>query len=204
MKFIRALYDWVLDLSDKKSGPLALFILATAESIFFPIPPDVLLIALSIGSRKKSIRFGVLCVSGSILGAVIGYSIGYHAWWSSPGNYSPFAMFFFDHVPGFTHSSFTRISELYNEYNFYIIFTAGLTPLPYKVFTLTAGAYAINFPMFIIASIVSRSTRFLLISALIWKFGSPIKELIEKYFNLFAVIFTVLLIGSFFVLKYLL
>ncbi len=204
MKLLRSLYDWVLELSNHKSGPLALFILAMAESIFFPIPPDVLLIALAIGSRRKAFLFGFLCVLGSIIGAVIGYLIGYHAWWSTVGNYSPFAMFFFDHIPGFTHASFTRISELYNQYNFYIIFTAGFTPLPYKVFTLTAGAYAINFPLFIIASIVSRSTRFLLIAALIWKFGSPIKAIIDKYFNIVAIIFTVLLIGSFVVLKYLL
>ncbi len=204
MKFLRALYEWVLELSNHKSGPAALVILSMAESIFFPVPPDVLLIALAIGSRRKAFLFALLCVAGSITGAAIGYTIGYHAWWSTPGKFSQFALFFFDHIPGVTIAGFEKISDLYKIYNFYIIFTAGLTPLPYKVFTLTAGAYAINFPLFMLASIVSRSTRFFIISALIWKFGAPIKVLIDKYFNLLAIIFTILLLGSFFMLKYLL
>ena len=93
-----------------------------------------------------------------------------------------------------------RVGELYDQYNFWIVFTAGFTPLPYKLFTITGGLFHINFVMFIVASIISRGLRFMLIAALIWKFGAPIKTFIDKYFNLLAIAFTVLLIGSFFLL----
>ncbi len=203
MKYLKAMYDWVLGLSEKSIGPAALFVIAMSESIFFPIPPDILLIALAIGNRKKALYFGLITVSGSIIGAVIGYFIGYNLWWSATDTFSPFANFFFEHIPGFTIEGFHRIQLLYEQYNFYVIFSAGFTPLPYKIFTLTAGAYAINFPMFVIASIMSRGARFLLIAILIRQFGSPIKDFIDKYFNLLAIVFTVLLIGSFVILKYL-
>lgn len=101
----------------------------------------------------------------------------------------------FDHV--FSVESFDKVSELYNRYNFWIIFTAGFTPLPYKLFTITGGLFHIDFAMFIIASIVSRGLRFFLFAALIWKFGGPIKTFIDKYFNILAILFTVILIGSF-------
>jgi len=92
---------------------------------------------------------------------------------------------------------------LYNQYNFWIVFTAGFTPLPYKVFTVSAGAFNIDFPLFLLASIISRGARFFLVSALIWKFGSPIKSFIDKYFNLLAILFTILLIGGFVLINYL-
>ena len=93
--------------------------------------------------------------------------------------------------------SFKSVGALYDKYNFWIVFTAGFTPLPYKLFTISGGLFHINFVMFILASIVSRGLRFFLIAWLIWKFGAPIKVFIDKYFNLLAIIFTVLLVGSF-------
>ena len=96
--------------------------------------------------------------------------------------------------------SFQNVGALYDKYNFWIVFTAGFTPLPYKIFTITGGLFHINFVMFIIASIVSRGLRFFLIAGLIWKFGAPIKTFIDKYFNLLAIAFTVLLVGSFFLI----
>ena len=111
-------------------------------------------------------------------------------------------MFFFNHV--FSVEAFENVKALFEEYNFWIIFTAGFTPIPYKLFTIAGGVFHINFVMFVIASIVSRGMRFFLIGWLIWKFGSPIKVFIDKYFNLLAIAFTVLLIGSFVLIKYLL
>ena len=101
------------------------------------------------------------------------------------------------------HATFFRIQNLYDKYNFWIIFTAGFTPLPYKVFTISAGAFNVFFPMFVIASFISRGARFFLVAGLIWKFGPQIKSFIDKYFNILAITFTVLLIGGFFVVKYL-
>ena len=202
MKWIKKLYDWMLSWGDSRWGALALFCFAFAESSFFPIPPDVLLIALCLGAVTRSFRFAALCTAGSILGAMVGYAIGYFAWQSAAGEYTALAHFFFNHV--FSVEAFEKVGALYDQYNFWIVFTAGFTPLPYKIFTISGGLFHINFVMFLIASIISRGLRFFLIAGLIWKFGAPIKGFIDKYFNLLAIAFTVLLIGSFLLVGYLL
>lgn len=190
---IKRLYDWVLSWSSSRWGWLALFVLALCESSWFPIPPDILLIALCLGAVKKSFRFATICLAGSIIGAVIGYGIGYFLWTTPAGDPTAIATFFFSHV--FSVEGFNNVGALFDKYNFWIVFTAGFTPLPYKLFTIAAGLFDINFVMFIIASIVSRGMRFFLIAWLIWRFGAPIKAFIDKYFNLLATLFTVLLIG---------
>ena len=186
----------MLSWGNSRWGALALFLFALAESSFFPIPPDGLLIALCLGVTSRSFRYGAICLSGSIVGAMIGYAIGFFCWQNTAGEYTALANWFFAHV--FSLESFLSVGELYDKYNFWIVFTAGFTPLPYKIFTITGGLFHINFAMFIFASIISRGLRFMLIAALIWKFGAPIKTFIDKYFNLLAIAFTVLLIGSFF------
>lgn len=176
-------------------GAWALFAFAFAESSFFPIPPDVLLIALCLGAVKRSFRFAAICLAGSLAGAVAGYAIGFFLWQDLAGNYTSIAEFFYAHV--FSQEAFDRVGALYDRYNFWIVFTAGFTPLPYKIFTITGGLFRIDFAMFLIASLVSRGLRFFLIAWLIWRFGQPIKSFIEKYFNWLAIAFTVLLVGSF-------
>lgn len=202
MNIVKRLYDWMLSWGNSRWGAVALFLFAFAESSFFPIPPDVLLIALCLGAVARSFRFAAICTAGSILGAMLGYAIGFFAWQTTAGEYTALAHFFFNHV--FSVEAFEKVGALYDQYNFWIVFTAGFTPLPYKIFTITGGLFHINFVMFIIASIISRGLRFFLIAGLIWKFGAPIKGFIDKYFNLLAIAFTVLLVGSFFLLGYVL
>ena len=201
MKLIRKLYDWVLSLAEKPTGPRALCGISFAEASFFPIPPDVLLIPLCISKRQKALYFASLCSIFSVLGAAIGYSIGLWVWWNGSNEFSSFANFFFKYIPGFTVDAFQNIKSLYDEYNFMIIFTAGFTPIPFKLFTISAGAFHIQFPMFILAGLISRSARFFLVAILIKKYGEPIKEFIDKYFNILALIFTVLLFGGFLIIK---
>ena len=201
MYYIRRLYNWVLEWSNTKYGVPALFILSVSESSFFPIPPDVLLIALALGMQSKALYFAFICSLGSVLGAIIGYTIGYFSWWNSLGEYSVVAMFFFNHIPGFSSEIFTSIQQKFDLYNFFIVFTAGFTPIPFKIITISAGAFNINFPMFIIASTISRSARFFLVALLIKKFGKPITSFIDKYFNILSIVFTILFIGGFFALK---
>ncbi len=202
MRYFRRLYDWVLHWADTPYGTPALFILAFAESSFFPVPPDVLLIALCLGARSRSFNFAANCSIASVLGAVLGYVIGYFVWWTGEGQFSSLAQLFFNYVPGFTTEIFYLVQAKYNEWNFWIIFTAGFTFIPYKIFTISAGAFKINFIMFVVASIIGRSARFFLVAGLIWKFGDPMREFIDKYFNLLAFIFTVLLILGFIIIKY--
>ena len=190
---IKRLYNWVLSWSDSRWGWLALFIIALFEANWFPLPPDVLLIALCLGATKKSFRFATICLTGSILGAALGYCIGHFLWMTPAGEPTAIANFFYENI--FSIESFNNVGNLYDKYNFWIVFTAGFTPLPFKLFTIAGGMFDINFVMFIIASTVSRGMRFFLIGWLIWRYGAPIKSFIDKYFNLLATLFTVILIG---------
>ena len=199
MKFIRVIYDWILSWSEKPSGPTALGVMSMTEASFFPIPPDVLLIPMALGNRDKAIRFAIICSVCSIFGAMIGYGIGHFIWWAEPGQFTGFAQFFFDHIPGFTILAFSKIQTLYEKWNFWIIFTAGFTPIPFKLFTISAGAFKINFAAFVLASLVGRSARFFLVSGLIKKYGEPIHVFIDNYFNILAIALTLLLFGGFFV-----
>lgn len=190
---IKKLYNWVLSWSDSRWGWLALLFIALFEASWFPLPPDILLIALCLGMPKKSFRFATICLIGSIVGAALGYGIGHFLWVTPSGDPTAIATFFYDHV--FSVESFNNVGSLYDRFNFWIVFTAGFTPLPFKLFTIAGGMFSINFVMFIIAAIVSRGMRFFLIGWLIWRYGAPIKVFIDKYFNLLATLLAVMLIG---------
>ena len=203
MGLIKKLYDWVLGLAQKPNGDISLGILSFSEASFFPIPPDVLLIPLCLGNKKKIYFFAFICSCFSIIGAIFGYYIGKLLWWTMPGmEYSYIANMFFEYVPGITIDGFNRIQTIYDQWNFWIVFTAGFTPIPFKLITISAGTFNINFIMFFVASVISRSARFFIVASLIKVFGDPIKEFIEKYFNLLALAFTILLIGGFIFIKY--
>ena len=189
---LKRLYDWVLHWAETPYGSWALFLIAFAESSFFPIPPDVLLVALAIGKPKKAFTFAAICTAGSILGAMLGYVIGWQ-FMTSVGESIV-------HFYGLT-DKVDYIAALYRRYDAWAVGIAGFTPIPYKVFTITAGAFKINFPVFMLASIVSRSARFFLVGLLIYAYGAKIQTFIERYFNTLAIIFTLLLVGGFFLIK---
>jgi membrane protein YqaA with SNARE-associated domain len=201
LNVIRRLYDWVLGWADKPSAQIALFILAFAESSFFPVPPDILLIPLVLGFRKKWFKLALIATTASALGGIFGYIIGWKLWWTFSGEFTAVADFFFKIIPGFTREWFYSMQDKYEMYNFWIVFTAGFTPIPYKVITISAGAFHINFVIFLIASVVSRGARFFLISFLIFRFGKPIKTFIDRYFNWLALLLTFLLVLGFLLLK---
>lgn len=191
--FVRRLYNWMLSWADSPYGGLALFLFALCESTFFPVPPDVLLIALCLGAVTKSFKYAALCTAGSVVGAVIGYGMGAFAWEIVDSWFIPAV---------FSQSAFDNVGNLYDQWNFWLVFTAGFTPIPYKIITISAGVFGIQFWLFMLASVVSRGARFCLVAWMIWKFGAPIKKFIDKYFNLCVTAFTVLLIGGFLLIKY--
>lgn len=201
----RRLYDWTLAWAYRPSAAVALTVLSFAESSFFPIPPDVLLMPLVLGNRRRWFRYASLCSLASVTGAVAGFLIGWLAWGAGVDR------LFFDYVPGFTPEVFNRVSGLYEQYNFWIVFTAGFTPIPFKVITITAGVFGTGeqvansgafFAVFLIAAAVSRSARFFLVAGLMRLFGAKITPFIEKYFNWLALLFVALLIGGFVVIRY--
>lgn len=198
------LYKWLLHWADTPYGLWVLFFWALAESSFFPIPPDAFLIAMVLGARKRAFRFALVASLGSIIGGTLGYAIGYQLWWSEPQVFSGLAHFFFNHVPGFSIEQFLDVQRLYEQWNFWVVFTAGFTPIPYKVITISAGAFNINFLIFVVASTISRAARFYLVSWLLWKFGEPINDFIEKYLGWLSIAFVVLLIGGFVLINHVL
>ena len=188
----RKLYDWVLHWAETPYGSWALFLLAFSESSFFPVPPDVLLIALAVAVPRKSMRFALICSVGSVLGGCFGYLIG----WQFMSALGEKIVAFYG-----LGDKVDYIGDLYRTYDAWAIAIAGFTPIPYKVFTIAAGMFKINFFVFTLASLISRSARFFLVGGLIYLFGSSIQRFIEKYFNFLAVAFTLLLIAGFIVLK---
>ncbi len=204
MAWIRRLYDWVLSWADSPYGMQALFVLALVESVFFPVPPDALLIALVLGSRSRAFYLALACAVGSLIGGAAGYGLGYFLWLGTGGEFTSLATFFFGTIPGFSQELYHELGHRFETWGFEIIFVAGFTPIPYKVFTVSAGAFDVDFLRFMFASVVARSARFFAVAALIWWFGEPIRQFIDRYFNLLAIAFTILLVGGFVVVKLLL
>ena len=192
---LRRLYEWVLHWADTRFGSVALFINAFAESSFFPIPPDPLLMALSIGKQKKALTFALNCTIASVIGGIFGYWIGHSLW-------NVLEQPFYRYVPSVSPEAFDNVRLAYDKYNFWVVFAAGFTPIPYKVITIGAGIFNINFFVFILASAVGRAGRFFLVAGMIRIFGKSIKIFIDKYFNLLSILFVVLLVGGFLVIKY--
>ncbi len=189
------LYDQCMEWLQTPYGIWVLFLIAFVESSFFPIPPDVFLIALCIAVPKKAFKFAAVCAVGSVLGGAFGYGLG--MWFMDSLGQSIMELY------GLSDKYLT-VQELYRKYDAWAVGAAGFTPLPYKLFTITAGAFHINFPTFMLVSLVARSARFFLVAGFIWKFGAPVKVYIEKYFNILSTLFIVLLIGGFVLIKYLL
>lgn len=178
------LLHWVESLAQSPHGGWALFGLAFAESSFFPIPPDVLLIALALGNPAKAFVFATICSAGSVLGGVLGYGIGYFG-----GRPLLYRWFRKERIQG--------VESYYDRYNAWATGIAGLTPLPYKIFTISGGAFAINFKIFFLASLVSRSLRFFAVAGLIYIFGDVAKAFIERHLNWIFVALVVFLIGGY-------
>lgn len=193
---LRRMYDWMLSWAHKPGGSIALFGISFAESSFFPLPPDPLLLALALGRPKHALKFGAICTAGSVLGGMAGYAIGMMLW-ASVGD------FFFAHVPGFTEATFTTVQSWYQRWDFWAVFLAGFTPLPYKVFTLAAGVFQISFPIFVLASAISRGARFFIIAALVYYYGAPIQRFIDKHFDRLGWAFLILLAAGFAAIKFL-
>lgn len=189
---IRRLYEWVLGWADRPTGPVALFSLSFAESFFFPIPPDPLLMALALGRPKRAYWFALLTTIGSVLGGIGGYYIGLMLF----EQFGRPVLEFYGAM-----GKFEQVGELYRENLVLALGTAGFTPIPYKVFTIAAGAFVIPLLPFIVVSAVSRGLRFFLVAALIHRFGAPVKAFIDRYFNLLTVVFVVLIVLGFYVVR---
>ncbi len=179
MHFIKRLYDWILGWANSAYSVPALGLLALAEASFFPIPPDVLLIAMALSRPNRAYRYALVASVGSVFGGILGYSIGWGFWGLAQD-------YFYQYVPGVNAQNFDYIGQLFADYGFWTIFAAGFTPLPYKLFTIAAGVFNINLIVFVFASLISRSLRFFLVATLFFHYGQQARTYIEKYFNILS------------------
>ena len=190
---LRRLYDWTLSWAEHPAGGYALFFIALLESSVFPIPPDVLLIALCVGSVTKAYRFALICTAGSLVGGVLGYGIGVFGF-----------ELIGEPIVRFYHGEavMEQIKLWYDEYGFLGNLLAAVTPIPYKVFTIASGAFRFSFSEFLLASAIGRSLRFFAVATALYFFGAQIRSAIEKYFDVFSLAFMALLIAGFLALKF--
>jgi membrane protein YqaA with SNARE-associated domain len=195
LSLMQRIYNRCMEWIQTPAGLWVFFFIAFAESSFFPIPPDVFLIALCVGEPKKSFKFATVCTIGSVVGGALGYGLGL-AFMDTLG------MKIVD-IYGLS-DKYELVRSWYQHYDALAVAAAGFTPLPYKLFTITAGACNVNFLTFMLASIASRGARFFIVAGLIYKFGAPVQYFINKYFNLLTIVFLLLLIGGFVVIKLLL
>jgi len=191
---LRRLYDWTMGLAAHRHATSVLAVISFIESSVFPIPPDVLLIPMVLADRARAWRIALVCTVASVLGAMLGYAIG---------------VFLFDQIGrpllefyGYS-DKFDEFRALYNEWGSWVVFIAGLTPFPYKVITILSGVTRLDLAIFVIASIFARGIRFFVVAALLWRFGPPIRDFIERRLGILFMLFVVLLIGGFVVIKWL-
>jgi len=185
---IRRLYDWTLALASRPNAMAMLAVIAFIESSVFPIPPDVMLLPMVLAAREKAWRIAAVATIASVAGGIAGYAIGFYGF-EAIGR--PLLELY-----GYGEN-FSAFQDMYAEWGAWIVFGAGLTPFPFKVITVASGALALDPVIFIVASIAARGLRFFAEAALLWKFGPPIREFVERRLELFATIAFVLLIGGF-------
>jgi membrane protein YqaA with SNARE-associated domain len=189
---LQPLYDWTMRLAGHRRALWALAGIAFVESSVFPIPPDILLVPMILARREKAWLYAGVATLASVLGGMAGYAIGL-------GLYEAVArplLDFYGYGP-----AFAEFQELYGEHGGWIVFTAGITPFPYKVITIASGVVGLALPTFILASVLARGLRFYIEAALLWKFGPPIRDFIEKRLALVVTVFVVGLVGGFLALE---
>ena len=189
---LKAVYDWAIERVSRPDGERWLFGLAVAEATFFPIPPDILLIPMVLADRARAWRLAFITTLASIVGAAIGYGLG-HYFYQEVGQ--PILEFY-----GY-QDRFDEMAAEFEAHGFWILLVVGLTPIPFKLVTITSGAVGMNFLFFLLACIPARAPRFFVVSALLWLFGERIRAFIEKRLALVFTLFVILLVGGFYVVK---
>jgi membrane protein YqaA with SNARE-associated domain len=191
---LRRLYDRVLALAGRPNAPWWLAAIAFAESSFFPVPPDVLLVPMALARPERAWRLAAICTVSSVAGGVLGYLIGY---WLFEAIAQPLL-----HAYHY-EAAFARFEQTYAQYGVWVILVKGLTPIPYKIVTIASGVAHFDFAVFLAASLVTRGLRFFLLAALLRKFGAPVRTFIEQRLVLVTTLMAVGIVGGFALLKFL-
>jgi len=190
---IQSLYQRTLSLAGSRHAVLALACISFIESSVFPIPPDVLLIPMILAAPSRAFRLAAICTIASVLGGFLGYAIGYYACAFGESVLRFYGMM----------DRYEALRASFAEWGAWIIILKGMTPIPYKLVTIASGAFQFNLGVFAMASLISRSIRFFLLAVLLWRFGAPIRDFIERRLMLVTSVFAVFLVGGFFIVRYL-
>jgi len=191
---LKRLYEWTLEKAGHRHAERWLGAISFAESSFFPIPPDIMLIPMCLAKPERAFRYALICTIASVVGALLGYAIGYFLF-ETVGQ----AILDFYGLGG----RFESFAAQFNEQGWIIVLLAGFTPLPFKVITIAAGATAMPLYVLIAAAVIARSARFFLVAALLWKFGEPVKRIIDRHFGLITTAVAIVGVGGFIAIRYL-
>jgi len=191
---LKRLYEWTLEKAGHRHAERWLGAISFAESSFFPIPPDIMLIPMCLAKPERAFRYALICTIASVVGALLGYAIGYFLL-ETVGQ----AILDFYGLGG----RFESFAAQFNEQGWIIVLLAGFTPLPFKVITIAAGATAMPLYVLIAAAVIARSARFFLVAALLWKFGEPVKRIIDRHFGLITTAVAIVGVGGFIAIRYL-
>lgn len=189
---LKKTYDWMMSVAGHRHAEWWLALVSFIESSVFPIPPDVMLVPMVLADRRKAWRYAAICTFASVLGGFLGYAIGYFLY-ETIGK----AVFAFYHLT----AQFDKFQAMFNEWGAWIVLIKGMTPIPFKLVTIASGVTKLDLLVFTIASIGSRGVRFFLVAGLLWKYGEPIRDFIERRLTLVTTTFVVALVGGFFALK---
>jgi membrane protein YqaA with SNARE-associated domain len=190
---LRRLYDWTMGLASRPNALLALGVVSFAESSFFPVPPDAMILPMVLARPDRAWRIALVATVTSVLGGILGYAIGYYLFETLGQSVIRFYGY---------QNDFQAFKAAYNDWGLWIILIKGLTPIPYKLVTIASGAAAFDFPVFILASIVTRGARFFLLAALLRRYGEPIRDFVERRLTLVTTAFLLLVVGGFLLLRY--
>jgi len=190
---LRRLYDWTMGLASRPNALAALGVVSFAESSFFPIPPDAMIIPMVLARPDRAWRIALVATVTSVVGGMLGYAIGYYLF-ETLGQ-SLIRLYGYQ-------EQFDAFKRAYNEWGLWIILIKGLTPIPYKLVTIASGAAAFDFRVFVLASIATRGLRFFLVAALLYRFGEPIRDFVERRLTLVATAFVLAVVGGFLIVRY--
>ncbi|MBL4811465.1 MAG: DedA family protein [Rhodobacteraceae bacterium] len=191
---IRRLYDWTLSLAQSPKAVWGLAGVSFAESSFFPIPPDIIMIPMILARPARAWFYAAVALIASVLGGLLGYYIGYGLF-DQVGQ--PLLEFYGK------ADAFEEFAARYNKWGVWVVLVAGVTPFPFKVITIASGVTGLSLPIFVISSLFARALRFFLVAALLRRYGEPIRDFIEKRLGLVFSVFCILLFGGFFLVRYL-
>jgi membrane protein YqaA with SNARE-associated domain len=175
----KRLHSWSLQQADTKWGSWALFLCAFADASVLGLPTPMLFLGLALLNIKKTYKYALLGILGTLAGSIAGYSIGHFAWINPEGEFTGLAQFLFNNIPGFSEAGYSKIHIMYEKWDFWILFIAAALPLPYKIFSISSGVFDINILVFCLATLISQGIKFLLLAIVTIKLGPEVKKLLE-------------------------